>query len=74
MIDNSEIMRAYNYGKASGHRVNGFTNMQSVRHRTSKCTICDDHILFYKSSDAIIYEELPPLHTNCSCTMEITDK
>jgi len=70
MIDNSEIMRAYNYGKASGYRVCGFEKMTSKRHGTKPCEICDDHPLKYKNEDAIIYEELPPLHPHCTCTME----
>jgi hypothetical protein len=70
MIDNSEIMRAYNYGKASGYRVNGFEGLTSVRHGEAPCDICDNSILFYNESDAIIYEELPPLHPHCTCTME----
>ena len=70
MIDNSEIMRAYNYGLASGYRVNGFDEIESVRHNDTPCAICDSRTLNYKESDVIIYEELPPLHPNCTCVMK----
>lgn len=70
MIDNSEIMRAYNYGLASGYRVNGFVEIESVRNNDTPCAICDTYTLNYKESDVIIYEELPPLHPNCTCTMQ----
>jgi hypothetical protein len=70
MVDNSEVMRAYNYGKVSGFRVNGFEEMTSARHGNTPCNICDKRVLFYKESDAIIYEDLPPLHPHCTCTME----
>jgi len=72
MIDDSEIMRAYNYGKASGHRLNGFDMMASTRHGDSDCAICNRHSLKYTDADVIIYEELPPLHPHCKCTMEVT--
>jgi hypothetical protein len=71
MIDNSEIMRAYNYGKASGYRVLDFEELVSHRHGSEPCEICDKHPLNYKNSDAIIYEELPPLHPHCTCTVEL---
>ncbi len=70
MIDDSEIMRAYNYGRASGFRVKGFSKMVSKRHGEDSCSICDEHILEYETMDAIIYEELPPLHPHCTCMME----
>jgi hypothetical protein len=70
MIDDSEIMRAYNYGKASGYRSIGFTEMKSVRHGTQECEICDGSTLSYTESDVIIYEDLPPRHPHCTCTME----
>ncbi len=70
MIDNSEIMRAYNYGKVSGFRTTGFDRLSSRRHSTTDCDICNNHTLNYENSDVIIFEELPPLHPNCTCTME----
>jgi len=70
MIDKSEVMRAYNYGLASGHRLNGFNKMHSVRNGSDPCDTCDNHSLKYESTDAIIYEDLPPLHPNCTCTMQ----
>jgi len=72
MIDDSEIMRAYNYGLASGHRLNGFKEMSSTRGSSSPCAICDQQPLKYQGSDVIIYEELPPLHPHCECTMQVT--
>lgn len=70
MIDNSEVMRAYNYGKVSGFRVRGFNKITSRRHNATHCDVCDRHILKYDNTDAIIFEELPPLHPHCTCTME----
>jgi len=71
MIDDSEVMRAYNYGLASGHRLNGFKKMAPSRNGDTDCAICDRHSLEYTDTDVIIYEELPPLHPYCTCTMEI---
>jgi hypothetical protein len=70
MIDNSEIMRSYNYGKASGFRVRGFDSIVPKRHGTEECDQCDNHTLKYKSTDVIIFEDLPPFHPHCTCTME----
>lgn len=68
-IDNSEIMRAYNYGKASGYRIRGFQEIVSSRHSSENCDMCDQ-VLIYNDTDVIIFEELPPLHPHCTCTME----
>ena len=72
MIDISEVRRAYNYGLSSGYRLNGFTEMRSIRSQSEPCDICDNQFLKYKYTDAIIYEELPPLHPHCKCTMRVT--
>jgi hypothetical protein len=72
MIDSSEVMRAYNYGLASGHRLNGFQEIQSIRSGDEPCEICNTRFLKYEGTDAIIYEELPPLHPHCTCTMRVT--
>jgi len=72
MIDDSEIMRAYNYGLCSGYKLNGFEELTSVRNSDEPCSICDQGTLKYKSNNAIIYEELPPLHPHCTCIMRIT--
>jgi len=73
MIDNSEIMRAYNYGKISGYKKIGFEEIISMRHSEQSCKTCDTLILKYKNTDVIIYEELPPLHPHCTCTMELAE-
>jgi hypothetical protein len=73
MIDNSEVMRAYNYGKVSGYRNKNEENIVPRRHGTSDCNICNNHILNYNSTDAIIFEKLPPWHPHCTCTMERRD-
>jgi hypothetical protein len=70
MIDNSEIMRAYNYGRAGGLRVRGVDNIVSKRSGKESCEICDSRILRYTKANAIIYEELPPLHPNCTCIID----
>jgi hypothetical protein len=72
MIGDSEIQRAYNYGLASGYRLSGFEEMESIYTGNGSCPICKEHFLKIKSSDAIIYEELPPLHPLCKCLMRIT--
>jgi len=73
MIDKSEPMRAYNFGLASGFRSLGNMNMRSVPTSDSACNICKEQFLIYKESDAIIYEELPPLHPHCKCKMKVTN-
>ena len=69
MIDNSEIMRAYNYGLASGFRATNVKEIKSKRNGSHSCAICDSNILVYKQSDVIIYHELPPFHPNCTCNL-----
>ena len=71
MIEVSEIMRAYNYGLVKGYKLKGFSEMQSVSSETS-CERCKRSVLKYNSTDAIIYEELPPFHAFCDCLMKIT--
>ena len=70
MIDKSEIMRSYNYGKASGYRIKGFETIKSVRNGSTVCNVCDKQPLIYNNTDDIIFEELPPLHPECTCTMD----
>lgn len=79
MIDNSEIMRAYNYGIASGFRVKNTDKgmkLLSVKNGSTDCSICkgDGEVLFSLDSDAIIYDELPPYHPNCACTIKAGKK
>jgi hypothetical protein len=74
MIDNSEILRAYNYGLCSGYRINSFEEINSTRTRTEPCSICDKQTLKYKYADVIIYEELPPFHPHCTCIMRVVKK
>lgn len=76
MIDNSEIMRSYNYGMASGFRVTANEDgmkLMSKKHSASDCSKCkkDNEVLFSLGSDAIIYNELPPYHPNCACTVSV---
>lgn len=73
MIDDSETMRAYNFGLASGFRSLGLIEMRSVPTSDSACNVCREQFLIYKESDAIIYEELPPLHPHCKCVMKVTN-
>jgi hypothetical protein len=70
MIDDSELMRAYNFGLANGFRLEGFKEMFSSG--DSCCEVCKANSLKYKESDAIIYEELPPIHPRCECTIKAT--
>lgn len=74
MIDNSEIMRAFNYGKASGYKakLSGLgLNILNKKNKDNKCPRCleDGQVLFSVDSDAILYNELPPFHPNCTCTV-----
>lgn len=73
MIDSSETMRAYNFGLSSGFRSLGHVEMRSVPTSDSACKVCQEQFLIYKESDAIIYEELPPLHPHCKCIMKVTN-
>lgn len=71
MIDNSEIMRAYNYGLIIGYKQRGFTEVSSIASENA-CDRCKSTILKYKFADVIIYEELPPHYPHCLCTMKVT--
>jgi hypothetical protein len=67
LIDNMEIMRAYNYGKILGYKANGFNELITVRNSDSDCEKCNT--LKYTDTDAIIYSEILPLHPGCMCTV-----
>lgn len=69
MIDDSEIMRAYNYGVANAFRSQGVKIITSSADKEANCQICNSRVLKYDESDAIIYEELPPYHPHCKCVM-----
>jgi len=69
MIDESEIMRAYNYGRAHGLRLQDVEIIESSRIGSDPCEICDGPPLRYYRSDAIIYEGLAPRHPHCICLM-----
>jgi hypothetical protein len=69
LIDYSEVMRAYNYGLALGYKINNKRIIRSVTQNDSPCEMCKKQFLEYNQPDAIIYEELPPLHPGCDCVI-----
>ena len=64
-IDESEIIRAYNYGTALAIQDNN--NNVSIQVEDNACDVCKSTTLEYTVSDAIIYEEIPPFHPHCKC-------
>lgn len=70
LIDHSEIMRAYNYGRIMGYQQIGFNKLAPKCRSEESCHLCSKSILSYDTMDAIIYEDLPPLHPGCECVME----
>lgn len=69
MIDESEIMRAYNAGLGDGYKAQGVETIEVVPTRSDACDICKKSTLRWNLGDAIIYEELPPLHPLCRCLL-----
>lgn len=69
MIDESEVMRAYNAGLADGFKSQGIDIIDVKSTGAQPCEICNKSTLQWKSGDAIIYEELPPLHPHCMCVL-----
>jgi hypothetical protein len=67
MIDESEIMRAYNTGRADSYRKQGAEIIEITTTDSQPCEICRHSTLQWTEADAIIYEELPPLHPMCRC-------
>jgi hypothetical protein len=67
LIDYSENMRAYNYGLATGYRLDNKKIIRSETQNDNHCESCKRQFLEYNQSDAIIYEELPPFHPGCDC-------
>jgi hypothetical protein len=68
LLDQNEILRAYHYGRAIGFRSQGIA-FEIIDTNTSACEECKRTILKGDSMDAIIYEELPPVHPNCCCSI-----
>lgn len=67
MVDESEIMRAYNAGLADSYRRKGAEIISVSPTSAQPCEICKQSSLRWTRADAILYEELPPLHPWCSC-------
>jgi hypothetical protein len=67
MIDENEVMRAYNAGKIDGYDAQDVENIELSRRGTQPCEICDHSTWRKQNGDAIIYEEIPPLHPGCMC-------
>lgn len=67
MIDESEIVRAYNVGRADSLRKQGAEIIDITPTGSQPCEICKHSTLQWTEADAIIYEELPPLHPMCRC-------
>jgi hypothetical protein len=67
LIDYSEVMRAYNYGLALGYKLSDRKIIRSETQNSNPCETCKKRFLEYNQTDAIIYEELPPLHPGCDC-------
>jgi hypothetical protein len=68
MIDDSEIIRAYNYGLVNAYRAAGISSLVSSG-TEHDCDACKNYVLKYDESSAIIYEELPPIHPHCKCVI-----
>jgi len=69
MIDEGEIRRAYNAGLADGYKAQGAEEISLLCSDSQPCEICSKSTLRWKTGDAIIYEELPPLHPECNCRL-----
>ena len=74
MIDESEVMRAYNAGRGDAYKAQGVENIKIERSSNSDCDICSSSTLQWTPTDAIIYEDLPPLHPHCRCILKRADK
>lgn len=74
MIDEDEIMRAYNAGLADGYRSQAVENIEISRQGSSSCEVCNASTLHWTPTDAIIYEDLPPLRPYCKCVLKRTQK
>ena len=70
MIDESEILRAYNAGRADAFRKQGVEIIDITSIDSQPCEICRHSTLQWTEADAIIYEELPPLHPLCKCLVK----
>lgn len=70
MIDESEVMRAYNAGRADAYKAQGVQLIKIERQGSSSCEACNRSTLQWTATDAIIYEDLPPLHPHCKCILK----
>lgn len=70
MIDESEVMRAYNAGRADAYKSQGVQLIKIERQGSSSCEACNRSTLQWTATDAIIYEDLPPLHPHCRCILK----
>jgi hypothetical protein len=74
MIDESEVMRAYNAGRGDAYKAQGVENIKIERTGNSDCSICGNSTLQWTATDVIIYEDLPPLHPHCRCILKRVDR
>jgi hypothetical protein len=71
-IDNSELLRAYNYGRLIGYQLSDEESVHSEYLADEDCEVCQKASLQTFNSNDIIYEELPPHHPLCSCVIAPT--
>lgn len=71
-IDNNEVVRAYNYGLLVGMQLSGIEEVKSDYPEDGDCEKCKDASLQSFPTNAIIYEELPPYHSWCTCKLKAT--
>lgn len=69
-IDNTEIMKAYNYGSLIGLRLSGVSEIESEYHGDGDCEVCKNASLQTYNVNGIIYSELWPHHPKCCCTVK----
>lgn len=66
LIDETEIKRAYNYGVVLGYRSASDQDI-IVNYDENSCERCKS-ALPIKKNDAIIYNEIAPIHPECNCS------
>ena len=72
-IDNSEVMRAYNFGLLTGFKLSDAIKVSTIYNGESDSNICKKASEQKLDPNDIIYKELPPHRPLCTCTLQIEE-
>jgi len=68
-IEDVEVRKAYNLGRAIAHKDNGMLSISSKMTADSSCAICNSHTKNSVTTEYVTLDDIPPFHPSCECSL-----